>query len=39
LQFQFYKRSAFFIRTHNETLAIVAMRISNPDRSSFGIHG
>ena len=33
--FQFHKRSQLFIRTHNETLSVVAMRVSNPDRSSF----
>ena len=27
------KRSQFFIRVHNITLPVVAMRISNPDRS------
>ena len=26
------------IRTHNETLSIVPMRVSNPDRSSVGIN-
>ena len=29
--FQFNKRSQLFIRTHNETLSIVAMHISNED--------
>jgi len=28
-----------FIRTHNETLSIAAMRVSNPDRSPLGING
>ena len=32
-RFQFHKRSQLFIRTHNETLAIVAMRVCNKDRS------
>jgi len=31
--FQFQKRSQLFIRTHNETLCVVAMRVCNPDRS------
>ena len=31
-RFQFHKRSQFFIRTHNETLSVVAVRVSNPDR-------
>jgi hypothetical protein len=29
---------SLFIRTHNETLPIAAMRISNPDRSPGAIH-
>jgi hypothetical protein len=29
--FQFHKRSQFFIRVHNETLSVAAMRVSNPD--------
>jgi hypothetical protein len=33
---QFPKRSQLFIRTHNETLS-VAMRVHNPDRSTFVI--
>jgi hypothetical protein len=31
-QFKFHKRRQF-IRTHNETLSVVAMRVHNPDRS------
>jgi hypothetical protein len=27
------------IRTHNESLIVVAMRVSNEDGSSVGIHG
>jgi len=27
-----------FIRAHNETLPIVAMRVNNPDRSPVGIN-
>jgi hypothetical protein len=38
-RFQFQKRSQLFIRTRNETLSIAAMRVSNEDRSPFGIHG
>ena len=30
---QFQKRSQLFIGVHNETLSIVAIRISDPDRS------
>jgi hypothetical protein len=32
-RFQFQKRGQLFIRTHNETLSVAAMRISNPDCS------
>jgi hypothetical protein len=28
-----------FIRSHNETLSIAAMRVRNPDRSPVGISG
>jgi hypothetical protein len=38
-QFKFEKRSQLFIRVHNVTLSIVAMRVNNPDRSPVGIHG
>jgi hypothetical protein len=37
--FQFHKRRQLFIRTHNETLSVTAMRVCNPDRSPLGIHG
>jgi hypothetical protein len=33
------KSSQLFIRTHNETLSVIAMRVCNPDRSPFGING
>src|SRR5262249_12344774 len=36
---QFPKRSQLFIRPRNVTLAIAAMRVSNPDRSPFAIRG
>jgi hypothetical protein len=32
-QFQFYKRSQLFIRSHNEALTVAAVRISNEDCS------
>src|SRR5438132_284909 len=35
--FEFQKRSQLFIRMHNETLSVAAMRVSNPDRSPFTI--
>jgi hypothetical protein len=28
-----------FIRAHNETLSVAAMRVNNPDCSPAGIHG
>jgi hypothetical protein len=36
---QFHERRQFFIGTHNETPSVVAMGISNPDRSFVLIHG
>jgi hypothetical protein len=35
--FKFHKSRQRFIRTHNETLSVAAMRISNPDHSCVGI--
>jgi hypothetical protein len=32
------KRRQFFIRVHNETLSVDAMRGCNPNRSPFGIN-
>jgi hypothetical protein len=29
--FKFNKRAQLFIRTQNETLSVVAMRVNNPD--------
>jgi len=37
--FQFQKRGQYFIGVHNVTLPVIAMRISNPDRSPLAIHG
>ena len=37
--FQLHKRSQLFLRMHNETLSVVAMRVCNPDRSTAGIQG
>jgi hypothetical protein len=37
-RFQFHKRRQLFIRVHNETLPIIAMRVCNPDCSPFGIN-
>jgi len=39
LAFHFHKRSQLFIRVHNETLSVAAMRVSNPDCSPVGIKG
>ena len=36
-RFQFNKRRQLFIRVHNETLSVVAVRMCNPDRSPVGI--
>jgi len=33
--FEFEKRSQLFTRTHNVTLSLAAMRVSNPDCSPF----
>jgi hypothetical protein len=38
-RFEFEKSRQLFIRVCNETLFVVAMRISNPDCSPAGIHG
>ena len=37
-QLQFYKRSQLFLRVHNETLSVAAMRVGNPDRSPVRIN-
>jgi hypothetical protein len=37
-RFKFQKRRQLFIRMNNETLSVVAMCISNPDRSPARIH-
>jgi hypothetical protein len=36
--FEFEKRREYFIRVHNETLSVVAVRVRNPDRSPIGIN-
>jgi len=38
-RFKFHKRSQHFIRLYNETLSVVAMRVSNEDCSSATING
>jgi hypothetical protein len=38
-RFQFKKSRQFFIRVHNETLSVVAVRVGNKDRSPVGIKG
>ena len=35
---QFHKRGQLFIRVHNETLSVVAMRVNNPDCSPIRIN-
>jgi hypothetical protein len=37
-RFEVQKRSQLFIRTHNETFSVVAMRVHNPDRLPVGIN-
>jgi hypothetical protein len=37
-RFEFHKRSQLFIRVHNETLSVVAMRVCNPNCSPVGIN-
>jgi hypothetical protein len=37
-RFKFNKRRQLFLRTHNETLTVVAMCVCNPDRSPVGIN-
>jgi hypothetical protein len=37
-RFRFDKRCQLFFRSHNETLAVAAMCVSNPDGSPFGIN-
>jgi hypothetical protein len=37
-RFKFKKRSQLFLRSHNETFSVVAVRVSNPDRSPVGIN-
>jgi hypothetical protein len=36
---QFHKSRQLFIRTHNETLSVVTVRVSNEDCSPARIHG
>jgi hypothetical protein len=37
-RFQFEKSRQLFIRSHNETLSVVAVRVCNPDRSPLRIN-
>jgi hypothetical protein len=38
-RFQFEERRQLFIRTHNESLSVIAMRVNNEDCSPARIHG
>jgi hypothetical protein len=38
-RFQFQKRSQLFIRSHNETLSVVAMYVSDKDHLPLAIEG
>jgi hypothetical protein len=37
-RFEFQKSGQLFIRVHNETLSVVAMRVCNEDRSPVAIN-
>jgi len=37
INFQLQKHRQNFIRSHDETLAVVAIRVSNPDRAPLAI--
>jgi hypothetical protein len=37
-RFKFHKRGQFFIGAHNETLPVIAMRVSKPDRSTVAVN-
>ena len=37
-RFKFQKRNQLFLRTHDKTLSVVAMRVCNPDCSPVGIN-
>jgi hypothetical protein len=37
-RFEFEERRQLFIRVHNETLSVIAMCVSNKDRSPVGIN-
>jgi hypothetical protein len=37
-RFEFHKSRQLFIRTHNETLSVIAVNVSNPDRLSARIY-
>jgi len=37
--FKFEKRSQLFIRVHDETLPVIAVRVNNPESSPARIHG
>jgi hypothetical protein len=37
-RFKLHERSQLLIRTHNETLPVVAVGVCNPDRSPVGIN-
>jgi hypothetical protein len=38
-RFQFHERGQLFIGTHNKTLSVIAVCVSNPDYSSLRIQG
>jgi hypothetical protein len=38
-QIRVQQKQSTFIRTHNETFSVVAMRVCNPDRSPLRVKG
>jgi len=38
-RFKFHKCRQLLIRTHNETLSVIAMRVGNPDYSPASFNG
>jgi hypothetical protein len=37
-RFEFEKRGQYFVGANDESLSVIAMRVSNPDRSPAGIN-
>jgi hypothetical protein len=39
IETEFQKRSQLFIRSHDEPLSVIAVRVGNPDRSPLRVQG